>query len=147
MRANRREAAALAKLLKVARTKAEEAGRQTAALEAALSKTDEALHLLAASVSSEEEAARAAELVGFTQLAGFLAGAGIKRSALLETRAEILSELQTARPALAEAFAEMKRLEHLIGRSRLAQADQKRKAEGAALDSAGLVRFARARMD
>lgn len=145
MRTNQREAAALAKLLKVARTKAEGAGRQMAALEAALARTDEALHLLAESVSNEEEAARAAELVGFTQLAGFLAGAAEKRSALMKTRADILCELQTARPALAEAFAEMKRLEHLVDRSRLAAAGRKRKAESAALDSAGLDRFARAK--
>ncbi|NWG92943.1 MAG: hypothetical protein HXY21_10635 [Parvularculaceae bacterium] len=145
MRANPREAAAFAKLLKVSRTRADEAGRRIGDLEAALARTQEALHLLAESVSSEEEAARAAELIGFTQLAGYLAGAAVKRDALLKTRADILTELQKARSALAEAFAEMKRLEHLVERSRLAAAGRKRKVEAAALDHAALQRFARAK--
>lgn len=143
MSVNERDAGALLKLLKVARARTDEAGRRIAELQSALGLTEASLQLLADSISSEEAAARAAETVGFFHLSGFLAGAAAKRATLLETRAAIDAELQSARARLADAFSEMKKLEHLADRSRIAAAASRRKRENALLDDAALSRFRR----
>lgn len=142
---NEREALALAKLLKIARLKADETSRRVAQLGAAMSSTDASLRLLAEAVSNEESAAKAAEIVGFAQLAGFLAGAERKRAALEATKRQIAAEIEAARGDLENAYSELKKLEHLVERSRLAAERRDRRAEAVRMDDAAISRFARKR--
>ena len=140
---NEREALALVKLLKIARMKADETGRRIAELETARLKTEAALRLLDEAVSNEEAAAKAAEIVGFAQLAGFLAGAARKRAALEATRTQISAEIEAARNDLETSYSEVKKLEHLIERSRLAAERRDRRAEAARMSDAAIARFVR----
>lgn len=142
---NEREALALVKLLKIARLKADETSRRIAQLDAAKKKTDASLLLLAEAVSNEESAAKAAEVVGFAELAGFLAGAELKRAALEATKRQIAAETELARGALENAYSELKKLEHLVERSQLAAERRDRRAEAARMDDAAISRFARKR--
>ncbi len=143
MKANEREGHALAKLLKVARMNAEKASRRLGDLEAARQQADASLRLLADAISDEEAAAQAAEIVGFAQLAGYLAGAAQKRAALIETGAKIAIETIAAERDLADAYAELKKLEHLVERSQLSLERGRRKTENASIDGAALARFVR----
>lgn len=143
MLANQREAAALAKLIKLARTRSDEASRRVEDLNAAMKRTEDEIRLLVESVHTEESAARAAEIVGFVQLAGFLAGATQKRAALEETKAQLAAEIETAIGELETAHIETKKLEHLIDRARQSVARRRRHAEGAVNDEAALARFVR----
>lgn len=140
---NEREALALVKLLKVARMKADETGRRIAELETARLKAEAALRLLDEAVSNEEAAAKAAEIVGFAQLAGFLAGASRKRAALEATRAQVAAEIDVARRALEDAYSEVKKLEHLVERSRLAADRRDRRVEAVQMGDAAIARFIR----
>ncbi len=141
---NDREAIALAKLLKIARIRMDDAAAGVAALEASLAQTDGSLRLLADAVAGEEAAAKAAEVVGFAQLAGFLAGAERKRAALEATRAQILAGIAAAQSDLETAFAETSKLDHLAERVRLAAQKHMRRAETLALNEAASAGFRRA---
>jgi len=140
---NDRESAALEKLLKIARTKTDEAGRRIAALEAAREKTDASLRQLAETVSKEEAAARSADIVGLAQLSGFLAGASKKRDALESTKAQIAAEIELARNELSEAYSETQKIEHLVERARLASERRVRRTEANDLNEAAIARFVR----
>lgn len=143
MIANEREALVLAKLLKIARVKAEEAGARLANLRAADLRSQSALRLLADAVSSEEAAAQAAETVGFMQLAGFLAGAAQKRAALEATSKQIAAQIELAKQDLDASFAETMKLEHLIESARRAAARRAKRAETARVGEAATVRHGR----
>lgn len=143
MKANDREAAALAKLLKVSRSRAEEAGRRAAELEYAREKTAESLRLLADAISSEEAAAHAAEIVGFVHLAGFLAGASAKRDALRLTLQKIDEELAAARSDLEATYAETRKFEHVVEIARTAADKRLRRRNEAAVNAVAVMRFAR----
>lgn len=143
MTAKDRESAALVKLLKISRMKADETGRRIADLESARIETDASSRQLAEAVSAEEAAARGAEIVGFAQLAGFLAGAGRKRAALEATTKQIAAEIESARSDLDALFSETKKLEHLVERSRLAAQRQDRRAEANLMSDAAITRFVR----
>jgi flagellar export protein FliJ len=141
---NDREATALAKLLKIARIRMDDAAVRVAALEASLAQTEGSLRLLADAVAGEEAAAKAAEVVGFAQLAGFLAGAERKRAALEATRAQIRAEIGAARSELEAAFVETCKLDHLVARAQLAAQKYARRAETLALNEAASAGFRRA---
>ncbi|OFX00410.1 MAG: hypothetical protein A3E78_15955 [Alphaproteobacteria bacterium RIFCSPHIGHO2_12_FULL_63_12] len=143
MTINEREGAALLKLLKISRLKADETGRRIANLEAAWVKTDASLKLLADAVSNEEAAARAAEVVGFAQLAGFLTGAARKKATLEATKTQIAAEIESARGDLEDLFIETKKLEHLVDRARLAAQRRDRRVEAASMSDAAIARFVR----
>ncbi len=143
MKAVEREAHALAKLLKLARRNAEEAGLRVATLQSSFAEADASLRLLADAVHDEEAAARAAAVVGFKHLAGFLEGAIRKRAALEETKTRLQAEIETAGRDLDAAYAEMKRFEHLTDRLCERAEDQRRKKELADIDAAALSRFLR----
>lgn len=140
---NDRESAALEKLLKIARTKTDEAGRRIAALEATREKTAASLRQLAETVSKEEAAARSADIVGLAQLSGFLVGASKKRDALEATKAQIAAEIELARSELSEAYSETQKLEHLVERARLASERRARRTEANDLNEAAIARFVR----
>lgn len=140
---NEREAVALAKLLKISRSKSEEASRIVAGLERAREKTLATLKLLEDAVSSEEASARAAEIVGFVHLAGFLTGATAKRAALMETLAKIDVELPAARQDLEAMFAETKKLEHLVDIARAAAEKRDRRRAAGLMDESAIARHVR----
>ena len=143
MSAGEREGAALVKLLRLSRMKADDCGRRIAELETARRNADASLRLLADAVSSEEAAARAAEIVGFAQLAGFLAGAARKRAALEATKTQIDEEIEVARGDLHALYSETRRLEHLVERARLAAERRNRRAEAELMSDAAIARFVR----
>ena len=140
---NEREGMALVKLLKISRMRADETARRIGELEAARLKTDASLRLLADAVLNEEAAAKAVEIVGFAQLAGFLAGASRKRAALEATKAQVAAEFESARGELDALFSETKKLEHLIERARLAVERRDRRAEANLMNDAAIARFVR----
>lgn len=143
MTINEREGASVLKLLKISRLKADETGRRIADLEAALVRADASLKLLADAVSDEEAAARAAEIVGFAQLAGFLTGAARKKATLEATKTQIAAEIETARRDLDDLFIETKKLEHLVERARLVDRRRDLRAEAASMSDAAIARFVR----
>jgi len=140
---NEREAVALARLLKVSRSKSEEASRLVSGLERAREKTIASLKLLEDAVSSEEASARAAEVVGFIHLAGFLAGAAAKRATLGGTLAKIDAELPEARLDLEAMFAETKKLEHLVDMARAASEKRDRRRAAGLMDESAIARHVR----
>ena len=144
MNVNDREATALAMLLKIARNRMDAAAALVAALEASLAETEASLRLLADAVAGEEAAAKAAEIVGFAQLAGFLAGAERKRAALDATRAQIRTEIEAARSDLETAFAEASKLDTLVERAQIAAQKRTKRAESNALNEAAVAGFRRA---
>ena len=141
---NDREATALAMLLKIARNRMDAAAALVAALEASLAETEASLLLLADAVAGEEAAAKAAEIVGFAQLAGFLAGAERKRAALDATRTQIRTEIEAARSDLETAFAEASKLDTLVERAQIAAQKRTKRAESNALNEAAVAGFRRA---
>ncbi len=145
MMANEREALALAKLLKIARMNTDENSRRIAVLVEAQKKADASLRLLAEAVSNEEAAAKAAEVVGFSQLAGFLAGAIQKRTALEATKSQIEGEIAAARVDLEASFSEAKKLEHLVDRTRLYAQKLGRRLDADKMNDAAIARFVRRR--
>lgn len=138
-----REAQALAKLLKVARARTDETSRRIGDLESALAQTNLSLRLLDDAVATEEAAAKAAVVVGFVHLAGYLSGAMQKRATMAATRDSLAVELEMARSDLSEAFSEMKRLELLVERARLAGEKRRRKTETALAEETAIARFVR----
>lgn len=143
MTALEREAHVLAKLLKAARLQADEASRRLGALQISYAEADDAIRILVDAIHDEETAARATCVVGFEHLAGFLAGAHQKRSVLEATKASLSVEIADARRALEDAYAEMKRFEHLAERLRTAIVSRRRRKEIADVDAAALIRFSR----
>ncbi len=138
---NDRDAAAIVKLLRVAMSKTDDASRRLAALRSAHAGVTHSLGVLADAISGEEEAAKAAEVVGFMQLAGYLAGASQKRAVLESSAASLAAEIEATESLLQETFAETKKLEHLIERARLQTDKLQRRRDAAALDDFALARF------
>jgi flagellar export protein FliJ len=141
---NEREAIALARLLKISRAKSEEASLIVTGLERAREKALAALKLLDDAVSSEEASARAAEIVGFVHLAGFLAGSHVKRAVLTQTLAKIDAELPAARQDVEAMFAETKKLEHLVDMARTAAEKRDRRRAAGLMDESAIARHVRA---
>lgn len=143
MTAVEREAQVLARLLKTARMQAEDAGRRLGALKIAYAEADDAIRILVDAVHDEESAARAASMVGFAHLAGYLEGSHRKRAALEATKARLSDEIAAAEAALEDAYGGMKRFEHLADRHRALIDARRRRREIADLDEAALLRFSR----
>ncbi len=141
---NEREARSLAKLLKVARMKTDAASARLSDLRAAAAEADAALSILTRAVADEEAASAAAEIVGFRQLAGYLAGAESKRSSILATQQLIAAEIREAEADLHAAFAEVQKLDHVVERSRDAIAKRRQKSELAMQGDAAIARRRRA---
>jgi len=129
-----REAKALAKLIKVARTKTEEFGARLETLRAAIASNEAALNMLSANVLDEANATKAAETVGFVQLAGYLQGAEQKRSALKETRTQLIEQTEFAETELKAAWIELKKLEYLSERALRSDDRRRLRLEGAEND-------------
>lgn len=129
-----REAQALAKLIRLARARADEVSARLVTLRAALSSNEAALAMLRDCVREESSAAKAAEIVGFVQLAGYLLGAERKRAALELTRGQLIDEIEASQTGLNEAWVELKKLEHLAERARLSDDRSRRRSENAESD-------------
>jgi flagellar export protein FliJ len=137
-----REEAALAKLLKLAKLRADEAILHLARLEESRRAAENAIAWLAKAVAAEERGsgANAAALLQF-QL--YLDGAEAKRQTLAATRDRLSSEVTKAQDAAAEASAEIKKLEHLLGMRSEASRWRRAKAEAALADERETMRRSR----
>lgn len=137
-----REEKALNQLVKVAQAKIDELGARLLRLEAAKASAETSLEWLREAVRAEEAAARksAAAPLDFMR---YLAGAEEKRKALRSTRDTLAGEIGPVREALNEAFAEAKKLEHLISINRKSLAARLGKTEAAAADDLHAMRRGR----
>jgi flagellar export protein FliJ len=132
-----REHRSLLKLLALARRTAETASHRVADIEASRRSAHEALERLEAAIRTEEAVALGRTEIGFRDLAGYLAGAASKRSALIATCRSLDAEAAAAREALTAAEIERRKLGHLADlraallRKRRARRDQSQ------LDDAG----------
>jgi flagellar biosynthesis chaperone FliJ len=124
MKGTDREERALAQLLKVAKARGEDLQKHLAGLEAARAGAENSLHSLAEHVRTEERGA--ASTLDFGR---FLKGAEEKRKALEATRSTLASEIASARETLLEAFAETKKLEHLLEITERAALVRERRAD------------------
>ena len=129
-----RDAAALSKLIRLARSKMDEGAGRLETLRATLIGVDRAIAVLTGSIAEEADAARAAEIVGFVHLAGYLVGAEAKRAALEATRSKIVAEIDLREDELRRSYAELKKLEHLAGRLRDQTALNRRRRDGREID-------------
>lgn len=117
----KRDERALAQLLKIARSRADELRAHLANLDSAKAAAESSIALLAEAVGAEERALGpgAAPLADFGR---FLEGSVQKRRALEATRGTLIAQIDSARNDLQEAFAETKKLEHLTETGRRAAA-------------------------
>ncbi|MEE2693058.1 MAG: hypothetical protein VX640_16130 [Pseudomonadota bacterium] len=137
-----REERALAQLVRVARQKLEEQQTHLSDLEAAKASAETSLEWLAQAVRAEEAAAasRPQSLIDFRN---YLEGANGKRLALEATRDRLAAEIIAVRDQVTEAFAETKKLEHLIEINRRAAARVNGRTEAARVDAAIVSRHRR----
>lgn len=121
MKRAQREERALSQLLKVARSRADDLRGHLANLEAAKLSAEASIASLAAAVSAEERggAGGAAAVIDFGR---FLQGAEEKRRALEKTRETLKAQIASVRADLHDAFAEIKKLEHVTETGRRAAA-------------------------
>lgn len=131
----------LLKLLAVARRAVEAAGRTIGDLEAARKSAGDALEKLEAAIRTEEAVALGRTEIGFRDLAGYLAGAGAKRAALITTCRSLDAELAAAREALTDAEIERRKLSHLADLRADALRKRRDKRDGVLLDDAGRRRI------
>lgn len=127
----------LMKLLAVARREAEAAGRRLVDLESSRKGAGDALDRFEAAIRTEEAVALGRTEIGFRDLAGYLAGAGPKRAALIATCRSLDAEIDAARKALAAAEVERRKLDHLADLRAEALRKRRDKREGALLEEAG----------
>ncbi len=113
MSASARDRGGISKLLKLAKADAGERRRRLADLEAAYASATASLEEIDGLMQAEEGrlAARGSD---FVPLAGFQEGAREKRRALKATLSTLAVEIREARNALKSAYAEVKKLEHLL---------------------------------
>ena len=143
MSAREREARTLTSLVKLARAAADAAGQEVSEMEAAIADTDDRLRLLADAVVWEEGLARASDTVDFDSLSRFREGMARKQKSLAETRDKQAAALVAARANLQAAFAEMKKLEHLLESANTAAAGRRLRADAMRLDEAARARHRR----
>ncbi len=127
----------LLRLLAVARRAAETASRAVADLEASRRTAEDAIEKLEVAIRTEEAVALGRTEIGFRDLAGYLAGAGSKRAALLATCRSLDAEIGAARKTLTEVEIERRKLGHLASVQSEAMRKRRDKREGALLDDAG----------
>lgn len=121
MKRAERQERALSRLLKVARLRADDLRGRLAKLEATKISAEASIASLAAAVSAEERVGvgGAAALIDFGR---FLHGADEKRRALEGTRETLTAQIASVRADLHDAFAEIKKLEHVTETGRRAAA-------------------------
>lgn len=111
----------LSLLVRAARAQIAEVKARIADLEAAKASAENSLDWLAQAMRAEEAARDEGRIVA-SEFARYLEGALEKKAALESTCATLAAELDAMRPTLAEAYAELKKLEHLIEVNRRAAA-------------------------
>lgn len=128
-----REERTLAQLLKIARSRADELRGRVAGLEAAKAQAETSIETLAGAIAAEERGVRSGAVAPI-DFGRYLNGAEQKRRALEATRGTLAAQIGAVRSELEDAFAEMKKLEHLAetGRRAAALAAQQQDAADAA---------------
>ncbi len=133
MRRREREEKAINQLIRVARARADEVQARLAGLETAKASAERSIALLVEAVAAEERNAGAGA-PAMLDFARYLRGAEEKRRSLEDTRKTLSSQIVALQTDLHDAFAELKKLEHLLEmseRSAAARAQQKEIAEAA----------------
>lgn len=131
------------RLLKLAERRAEDLGGRIDALERALSETVAAIAVLDEAVEMERAAALEGAASGIADFARYSAFTAARRGAIAATAARLEAEIADARAAIEDAFAEMKKFEHVAALAREQAARNRRRFDLAALDEAARRRFAR----
>ena len=137
-----REEKALSQLVKVANAKIDELRARLSDLEAAKASAATSLDWLDQAVRAEETAARKSPAAPLDFMR-YLAGAEEKRKALKSTLDTLAAEVAAVRDVLNEAFAEAKKLEHLIAINRRGLAERAQKSEAASAGDLHAMRRAR----
>lgn len=134
-----REERSLALLLRAAKASVDDLQARLADLETARRSAEASLDWLAQAVGAEE-AARGGDAAAVHDFARYLDGAAQKRAALTATRDTLAAEIENLRAPLLEAFAELKKFEHLIEITRRAARRDAAKAEAGEADAASAMR-------
>jgi flagellar export protein FliJ len=127
----------LLKLLGLARRGVEAAGRALADLDRSRRHAGDALERLEAAIRTEEAVALGQTEIAFRDFAGYLAGAGAKRAALVETCRTLDAQIAAAKAALVAAEIERRKLDHLVDLAAGMLKKRRAQRENAALDEAG----------
>ena len=124
-----REEKNLEKLLKVAAATSDERRRHVANLEAALASAQTSRDWLKQTASAESNAVLSAENPNLYSLQSYMGGVEEKSRALDATCERLTREIDDARAELADAFREVKKIEHLLEvRRKTAQKNKSRRA-------------------
>lgn len=126
----------ITQLVRVARANVEEIKARIADLEAAKGSAETSLDWFEQAIRAEETAKGEGGVVA-AEFARFLEGAAEKRTALTSTRDTLIGEIETLRGMLGEAYAELKKLEHLVDISRRTTVRREKRISSLRLRSRG----------
>jgi flagellar export protein FliJ len=136
------ENTAAVRLIKLARHRCEDLGRRIGELERACAELAFAIQSVDDAVVSERRTVSASDAQGLLDLARYEAAASQRRAALKASAAAMTEEIERSRHLLTDAFAELKKLEHVAELARQATARRRAARDLAALDEAARLRFA-----
>jgi predicted nucleic acid-binding Zn-ribbon protein len=114
MAAEERSVRALIQLRKIAQNHARDLSLRLAELGRSKVAIEEQIAALRDSILVEQRVATDDPAIGFERLAGFLAGAGSKRSRLSESLAAIDAGIDSLQEAVVAARHEIQKLDHLL---------------------------------
>jgi predicted nucleic acid-binding Zn-ribbon protein len=137
MAAEERSVRALIQLRKIAQNHARDLSLRLAELGRSKVAIEEQIAALRDSILVEQRVAADDPAIGFERLAGFLAGAGSKRSRLSESLAAIDAGIDSLQEAVVAAHHEIQKLDHLLSLAKKARERTQAKQELASLDDAG----------
>ena len=128
----------LVRLLRIAKQKTQELSLRISDLETACASAVTSLEWLEQAVLSEERQ----KDVNYADLARYMEGASAKQRGLQATYKTLRDESEAAKSELAEAFSEMKKLEHLISVARKADKRHRGKKTEAETNELAIARRA-----
>ena len=124
-------------LIRIVKHEVETLQKRVAEITARRIASERRLEQMHAEAAREAERARSDPEAGWYQ-AGYMKGWRVMREQLTEHIAALNVEEAGARDALAQAFEELKKFEHVAEMARLADAKEVARRESAALDEVGL---------
>jgi hypothetical protein len=130
------------RLIRLARRRCEDLGKRIGELEKARADISIAILSVDEGVAAERRAISPDDPVALGDLARYEAAAEQKRASLSASSCAIGAEIESARLALVDAFAELKKLEHVAALARQSSARRRAARDLAALDEAARNRFA-----
>jgi flagellar FliJ protein len=128
-------------LIRIAKHEVDTLQKRVAEITARRLASERRLEQMHAEAAREAERARADPEAGWYQ-AGYMKGWRVMREQLSEQIAALVAEEAGARDALAKAFEELKKFEHVAEMARIAEAKELARRESAVLDEMGLRKAA-----